>query len=81
MSEKTIFQEMKVGDIVLMSASRLDLFPYYDVVTRIGETFVEVNFEKYSNATGHIKGYTSYHHSIVCKKDDIGLFENGGGLK
>lgn len=80
MSEKTIFQEMKVGDIVLMSASRLDLFPYYDVVTRIGKTFIEVDFNKYSNIDGHIKGADSYHHSIICKKDDIGLFENGGGL-
>lgn len=63
-----MLRNIKVGDVVLLADAD---DPYYDIVTRIGSTFIEVGNEKFRKTDGKIVGYKNNYQCIVCKKDDL----------
>lgn len=69
-----IFIDMCVGDVVLITGMG-GRVPYYDTITRVGNTFIEVGREKYDNKDGHLIGvykqFSDLMKFIVCKKDYI----------
>lgn len=63
-----MLRNIKVGDVVLLT----DVDdPYYDIATRIGNTFIEVGNEKFRKTDGKIVGYENYFKCLICKKDDL----------